>query len=271
MYLVAASWSAGYFVALEIAVPSVVSFSSVWLLAGIFFFWCFLRTGRKNGDDTYTPLQYFHPALRIVCACFSAAVILAALVTAFRIALPSVSSGGESARYVILLGGGVSARGTLSQATFLRVRKTADYMKAHPSVKAVVTGGKSFFAPCAESVVLASELERLGIAPERIIQEDRAADTIQNFSYSAALISRDAGVNVKTALSLPVAVVTSDYHLARAKRLARMLGYTSVYGIPAETPPLFTVTSWVREIGAYWKLDMRVIFTRSPSKLYGAL
>lgn len=268
VFIIAAAWSAAYFVALEIVSPSVFSFSFVWLFVGVVFFLRFLSIRRKDGDENFVPFGRLKPAVRRIIIAAAAVFILAASVNLYFICTPAVSDGTEQIQYVILLGGGITREGKLVPAAERRALKTAEYMKAHPDVKAVVSGGKGPFAPCAESLVLAAELERHGVAADRIIQEGEARDTIQNFSYSARLMAQDSGTDVRTALSKPVAVVTSDFHLARAERIARRLGYTEVYGITAGTPRLFILNSYVREILAYCKLNMRILLTHKPAEMY---
>jgi uncharacterized SAM-binding protein YcdF (DUF218 family) len=268
IFIVLAVWSAGYFIALEIASPSFFSFSFIWLFLGIIFFLCFLSIRRKNGNEKFVPYRWLTSAGKRIISAAAAIFILTASINLYFICTPSVSDGTEQVQYVILLGGGITRDGTLAPGAERRVQRTAEYMKVHPCVKVVVSGGKGPFAPCAESFVLASELERYGIAADRVIQEPVARDTIQNFSYSALLIAQNSGMNIRTALSRPIAVVTSDFHLARAERIARREGYVSVCGIAAETPELFIIDSYAREILAYCKLNIRIFLTHKPSQIY---
>lgn len=268
VFIIPAAWSAGYFVALEIASPSFFSFSFVWLFVGIIFFLRFLSIRGKNGDEDFVPFGRLSSAVRLIIIAAAAIFVLTASVNLYFICTPAVSGGTEQIQYVILLGGGITREGKLVSAAERRALKTAEYMKAHPDVKAVVSGGKGPFAPCAESLVLASELERHGVAADRIIQEDEARDTIQNLSYSARLMAQDSGTDIRESLSKPVAVVTSDFHLARAERIARRLGYKAVYGIPAGTPRLFILNSYAREILAYCKLNIRILLTHKPAEMY---
>jgi uncharacterized SAM-binding protein YcdF (DUF218 family) len=258
----------GYFIALEIVSPAFFSFCFIWLFAGIIFFLFFLNTRSKNSDARFVLPGRIKPGVKRIIAAAAAAFVFISVVNVYFICTPVVSDGTEQVQYVILLGGGITRKGTLPPGTERRVQKTAEYMKEHPSVKAVVSGGKGPFAPCAESTVLSSGLVGCGISADRIIQEDKARDTIENFSYSALLMAQDAGISKKKALSRPVAVVTSDFHLARAERIARRQGYAAVYGITAETPLLFIVNSYAREILAYIKLNVRILITQKPASLY---
>lgn len=268
IFLILAAWSAGYFTALEIISPSLLSFSFIWLLFAVIFLVLFFNTRRKDAEQRFVLFGRIKPGTKRAIAAAAVVLCFTAGINLFFICTPSVSDGNEQAGYIIVLGGGITHEGVLSPGSKKRAQKAAVYMKSHPQVKAVVSGGKGRFVPWPESFALASELEQYGIPPERILQEDKALDTIQNFSYSAAVIARDAGCSIKEALSSPVIVVTSDFHLARSERIARREGYTAVYGIAADTPRLFILNNYAREILSYIKLNMRILLTGKPAELY---
>jgi uncharacterized SAM-binding protein YcdF (DUF218 family) len=267
IFLILSAWSAGYFSALEITSPSLLSFSFVWLFFAVIFLLLFLNTRRKDAEQRFLLFERASSGIKRILAVAAAVFCFIAGVNLFFICTPQVSDGNEQAGYLIVLGGGITHDGALSSGSKKRVQKAAEYMKSHPQVKAVVSGGKGRFVPWPESFALAAGLEQYGIRAERILQEDKALDTIQNFSYSAALIASDADCSVKEALSHPVIVVTSDFHLARSERIARREGYTSVYGIAADTPCLFILNNYTREILSYIKLNMRILLTGKPTAL----
>lgn len=64
-----------------------------------------------------------------------------------------------------------------------------------------------------------------------------------------------------------VAVVTSDFHIARAQRLASRMGFQNVYGVASRTPSLFVLNSYCREICCYVKLNLRILLTGKPDSL----
>ena len=78
-----------------------------------------------------------------------------------------------------------------------------------------------------------------GIAPERVMREEKATSTLENLQFSIALIPE--------AQRASIAVVSSEYHLYRAKLLAKVLGY-DVHGVPAETTlPVLKLNYFIRE------------------------
>ena len=77
-----------------------------------------------------------------------------------------------------------------------------------------------------------------GIAPERIIVEDRARNTVQNIQFSSQLM---------TSPDAPTALVTNNFHVTRAMALARKQGLTDIYAIAAPSDPLYLPNNMFRE------------------------
>ena len=254
-----------YFIVLQFMSPSnfwgtIFSFSMVWLLMGILFAALFIF--RKK--------DYFSRIPAILKKIFAALMLIgfsAASVCLYFILTPRISNGSEEVKYVILLGGGITKDMKLTQAMQQRVKTASEYLKHHPNAKAVVTGGHLRFTKCSEASVLKTALVSHGIDKNRIIEEEKALDTIENFKYSAILLSQSENISISEVISSPVAVITSGFHLARAEYLAARIGFTNVYGVPASVPPVFVLNSYCREICAYIKLFFRVIFTGKPKPL----
>ena len=88
-------------------------------------------------------------------------------------------------------------------------------------------------------------LEERGVEPQRIIKEEQARSTEENLSFSQELIKRDGGDPYgKTA------IITAEYHLCRAKLMAKALGMDCV-GVAAHTSmPVLMVNYFIREAAA---------------------
>ena len=64
-------------------------------------------------------------------------------------------------------------------------------------------------------------------------------------------------------------ILTSDFHLKRAMYLARMAGVTNTAGIAVPCPALQLPQALLREVGAWWKLGIRMAtLTIGGKKLY---
>lgn len=258
-----------YFLLLQLSSPGTLAgtflgFSAVWLYLAVFLALLAVLEKKKGIKKVWLGLR--KRTRTVVCLVLALGAAVSALNLAF-ILNPEVSDGSENVKYVILLGGGVTKDARLTESVQMRVEKAAEYLKAHPDALAVVTGGKGSFAPCPEADVLKPALASLGVDESRILAEDKALDTIQNFMYSARLLAEHDGVEVSDVLSSPVAVVTSRFHLARAERIARRMGFKEVYGAGSKVPSLFVLNTYCREILAYVKLNLRILLTGKPGTI----
>jgi uncharacterized SAM-binding protein YcdF (DUF218 family) len=104
-----------------------------------------------------------------------------------------------------------------------RINTAARYLAANPDTMVICTGGQGSDEEMPEGEYMKRGLIERGIAPERIIVEDRSTTTSENMAFSSKLI------NDKNA---SVAVVSNNYHVARAMALARKYFSGEVYAIP---------------------------------------
>ena len=158
---------------------------------------------------------------------------------------------GTEADYVIVLGAAVHGSEP-SLALLDRLRAAKAYLEAHPDCVAVVSGGQGPGESLSEAEAMYRWLTAQGIGPERVIRETRAASTMENLEYSFALLPEAARTGGG------VAVLSSEYHLCRAKYLAARMG-CSVAGIPARTSlPVLKLNYFIREgLGmVYYRLGL---------------
>ena len=80
-----------------------------------------------------------------------------------------------------------------------------------------------------------------GIAPQRIFMEDKSTNTLENLRFSMEIIN-------ELPIEAPViGLVSSEYHLHRAKRLAEYVGI-DVIGVAARTSyPTVKANYFIRE------------------------
>lgn len=129
------------------------------------------------------------------------------------------------AEYLLVLGARVYEDGRPSAALAARLDTAYDFMQEHPEVTAILCGGQGSNEPCPEAEAMYDYMVDKGMDADRLLLEDKSSNTIQNIENARALI----GDGHKTA------VVTSDYHLARARVLMERGGLDAC-GIPAPTP-----------------------------------
>ena len=174
-----------------------------------------------------------------------AVVLLAFVVTGSVILGASAADEGEF-DYLLVLGTVVDGDEP-SPMLADRIRRDYDYLTAHPDTICIVSGGKGDDINLSEAQCMFNELTELGIDPERIRMEDRATSTVENFQFSLALIEEETGLRPET-----LGVLSSEFHLLRARMFAREEGVTPI-AIPAKTtdPGMFT-SYFLREIIMVW-------------------
>ena len=241
----------------------VFSFTHIWAVLGMYLI--FLGIYRiRTGHSFWSSLR---KKTQIMLICILSAGIAISVINLVFILRPEVMSAKDRAENVILLGGGIDKNGKLPESVIKRVEKAADYLNANPEAVCVVTGGILKWLPYAEAPELKNQLVKRGVTPERILVEDKAIDTIQNFQLSCRMLADYKNVSVQEILNTPTIVVTSRFHLRRSERLAHRMGFTNIKGIPAACPPVYILHNYVREICAYIKLNMRIFFTGKPGQI----
>ena len=154
------------------------------------------------------------------------------VITAFAVivALVCVISGGMRAKldpgldYIIVLGAHVDPEGNPSRALRTRTEAAAEYLKENPETKVIASGGQGSDEPISEAQCIYDGLVSRRIEPDRIIIEDKSTDTRENLLNSAEF----------TGFGARVGIITSNYHVYRALRLAKRLGFAHVSAGAAE-------------------------------------
>ncbi|MDO4270975.1 MAG: YdcF family protein [Eubacteriales bacterium] len=139
----------------------------------------------------------------------------------------------ENADYILVLGALVNPDGQPSAALAARCDTAVDFLTAHPDAKALLCGGQGGNEPRAEADAMYDYMSARGVSPDRLIREDQSTNTIQNIRNARALIETQRMLTAPD--SVRTAVITNDYHLARA-RVLMADGGLDACGIPAPTP-----------------------------------
>lgn len=131
----------------------------------------------------------------------------------------------------IVLGAGVNGT-TPSLSLATRLDAALSYLEAHPDIPVVLTGGQGYGEDITEAACMYDYLTERGVEPDRLILEESASNTSENFAFSAPLLEA-AGVDIATDT---VAVVTNDFHVARSRLIAWKKGYGVTVGVGAPIP-----------------------------------
>lgn len=152
---------------------------------------------------------------------------------------------------IIVLGAGL--RGAEPSPTLaMRLAVAAELARQYPESPVVVSGGQGFSEASTEALAMQRSLLAQGIAPGRVVLEPRATRTEENLHFSAALL-RARGIAPDTAA---LAIVTSDFHAPRTRRLARAAGFGRATVVTAPTPRAILLNVWLREYLAWIKAGL---------------
>ena len=159
----------------------------------------------------------------------------------------ALTDGGSDAPYVIVLGAAVYGASPSITLTHRSERAMA-HLQANPAAVAVVSGGRGEGEDISEAECMRRYLTAGGVAEERIWLEDKSTSTLENLTFSRTVIEEHGGDPSR------VAIVSSPYHLYRARRMAAALGMDAD-GLPgSDGYAVYMAGMYIREALAVWKL-----------------
>ena len=141
------------------------------------------------------------------------------------------------ADYVIILGAQWKVTGP-SEVLRRRLDSAIAYLQANPDTKVIVSGGQGANEPVAEAVGMQEYLVNAGISDTRILVEANSTNTYENLVFSRSLL--DPGKD-------RVVVVTNNFHLFRAMKIAQKQGYKNVEGMAASSVMWMAPNNLLRE------------------------
>lgn len=215
------------------AVLSVGSGTGFWLV------WMALAGGLM----LLAVFSYYHiwssiPAAVRIALSAAAVLCLAVFVyTESLIISGAVSSARGDLDYIIVLGAQIYERGP-SIALKYRLDAAYDYLTENENTICIVSGGQGYNEPFSEGEGMKAYLVERGIPEHRILAETESHNTKENIDNSMRLISKeDAGVGI----------VTNDFHIYRACRIAKAAGIADVSAIPAASNRFYLPNNLLRE------------------------
>ena len=156
--------------------------------------------------------------LRTVIALASAVIIF----FCGKVIVGSMINTAGRADYAIVLGLALE-NGKPAPDLLARLDTARDYLDKYPEARLILTGGNADESGRTEAAVMREILTERGVPEDRLILEDQAKTTKENFSNIAGIVS--AGE--------PVVMISSNYHMDRAVRNATENGFTHVMRLPA--------------------------------------
>lgn len=179
-----------------------------------------------------------HRAVRVTVALICAAVVIYCAIVLGLIIFGAVADAPEGLDYIIILGAKVNGE-TPSLALRYRIDAAHEYLEANPHTIALLSGGKGEGENISEAEAMRRELVRRGISESRLICEDRSTSTEENIRFS---------YDKMPAGHQRVGIVTNNFHVWRALRVAARAGEHEVSGISADYRNLLIINYTMREL-----------------------
>jgi uncharacterized SAM-binding protein YcdF (DUF218 family) len=156
-------------------------------------------------------------------------VIVIAAAAVFLFFIGKVTIGGFShasnlADHAIVLGLALE-NGKPTQNLLYRLDKAEAYLEQEQKGTLILTGGNADESGKTEAETMHDILAERGVAEERMILEDKAETTEENFANVAKIVDPAA----------PIVLISSDYHMDRASQTAGKAGFSNILRMPAQS------------------------------------
>lgn len=190
---------------------------------------------------------YLFTKVFMSCAMVFYALTFVLLVGYIHLSPSAQPTASDRENVYIVFGAKVKADGP-AKTLASRLDVAVDVMLEDSGALCIVSGGQGPDEPFTEASCMRDYMVERGIAPERIILEEKASNTKENIRYSAALIE-EHGLSDRQ-----IVCISSETHIPRIRLLCSRSGMDALY-IKAETPmKVFLFTTWVREYLSYSKM-----------------
>lgn len=174
--------------------------------------------------------------LRIFWICFGVGAALLIFVETLVLSRCGANAA-PGADYVIILGAQWKTTGP-SQVLKYRLDEAVLYLRENPDTRVIVSGGKGDNEPIAEAQGMFQYLVGAGIDEERILIEDASTNTYENLKFSGKFLDREKD---------RVVIVTNNFHVYRAEKLAGGQGYRKAEGLAARSYAAMQPNNLLRE------------------------
>ncbi len=181
--------------------------------------------------------------VRLVVCAVLLAVLLAVGALSALIATTATATPPTGLDCLVVLGASLRPDGTPTETLRYRLDAALAYLEDNPGTRCIVSGGQGFGETRTEADAMAEYLVEHGLDESRVTKEERSTTTAENVRYSSVLLAPGA----------EVAIVTNDFHLYRALRIAEKNGLPGAYGLAAPTNPLYLPHATLRECAAIAK------------------
>lgn len=148
---------------------------------------------------------------------------------------------------IIVLGSGIRGE-NLTVGLKNRLDCAIEYYKENEDAVIIVSGGQGPQEDITEALAMERYLLYCGIPEEKIIKEEKATSTFENFVYSKEILDEIFDDNYK------VCFVSNEYHIYRAGSLAEIVGIENTTHTHSNTVWYTVIPSTLRECMAVVKM-----------------
>lgn len=227
-----------YYLAIGLYAGFSASFSWFWLILGLLFAVSAFAIGYGKRHPGFFPGWFRAAVLSVICV---GTVVFGLLVLCVISGMRK--QGSKDLTYLVVLGAQVQGE-TPSRSLQMRLDRALAYARENEDTVLVLSGGQGGGEDISEAECMRRYLLEAGISPDRLVVEDQSTSTLENLRFSDELTG---------CASERTGIVTNDFHVYRALRLAKKLGYQKAEGIAAASDPLLEVHMVVREVFALVK------------------
>jgi uncharacterized SAM-binding protein YcdF (DUF218 family) len=133
----------------------------------------------------------------------------------------------EKVDYLVVLGAGLWGD-TPSLALQERLDESLRFIKENPNIKVVLSGGQGEGETITEAEGMRRYLVNKGVDEKLLIKEENSKNTKENMQFTKKLLD-----NIDGRKDLKIKIVTNNFHMFRAKLIAKSCGFIA-YGEPSE-------------------------------------
>ena len=227
-----------YFLILVLYAGIKADFAWIWIAGSAGFTVLGVVVRYEKIHPGYIPAWFRNSFIIVAAAGFLLFVFLCG-----KVIYGMAMAGEKNLDYVVVLGAQV--KGDIpSRALKKRLEKAVEYANENPGTKLILSGGQGSGEDITEAECMQRYLLEKGISDIRLILENRSTDTKQNLIYSN---------DISGCASENTGILSNNFHVYRAVKLAEKQGYIHARGIAAPSDPLMQVHYVVREVFALVK------------------
>ena len=248
-----------YYIIIILYAGFSTSFSWIWLVGAVFFGLIGLGNWYRKGHPKKIPLW-----MPVSAFTFLTAALVIFCVVEILVFVGAASSDTANLDYVIVLGAKVREDG-ISNSLKARLDKAIEYSQMNPGTVLILSGGQGADEPVSEAKAMYEYLLYNGVPAEQMVLENVSTSTVENIAYSKVLIDhmeqkkREEAARKGRQIVAPgpyleveekpiqVGVLTSSFHVFRARKIAEKWGLAGIHGISSKSDPILFPHLCVRE------------------------